>query len=213
MHNQRSTTLSWDTFPTHLQLGVSHRQECVKCTNKSIILDNGSSMSIFHDNELVDNIRKAKQPIKIATNAGSRAVFSEANVEGFGTVWYDENAIANIFALRDIKKRHRVTYDSANEDAFIIHNSRNINECTRFKCNAHGIYELEVPVCNKRQNNKNIQGQSHLIDTVKENRKGYTSAQFKRAVEARKLYHSLGAPTLENYKKFLNMNGIQNCPV
>ena len=47
-------------------------------------------MSIFHDSELVDNIRKAKQPIKIATNAGSRAVFSEANVEGFGTVWYDE---------------------------------------------------------------------------------------------------------------------------
>ena len=129
MHNQRSTStvLSWDTFPSNLQLGVSHRQECVKCTNKSIILDNGSSMSIFHDNELVDNIRKAKQPIKIATNAGSRAVFSEANVKGFGTVWYDENAIANIFALRDIKKRHRVTYDSANEDAFIIHNSRNIN--------------------------------------------------------------------------------------
>ena len=42
MHNQRSTTLSWDSFPQHLQLGVSHRQECVKCTNKSIILDNGS---------------------------------------------------------------------------------------------------------------------------------------------------------------------------
>ena len=216
MHNQRSTTLSWDNFPIHpmlFQLGVSHRQQCVKCTNKSIILDNGSSMSIFHDRELVDDIRKAKQPIKIATNAGSRAVFNEANVEGFGTVWYDENAIANIFALRDIKNKHRVTYDSAKEDAFIIHNSHNINECTRFKCNAHGIYELYVPVCHKRQDNKNIQEQSHLIDTVKENRQGYTKAQFQRAVAARKLYHSLGAPTLENYKKFLNMNGIQNCPV
>ena len=142
-------------------------------------------MSIFHDRELVSGIRKARQPIKIATNTGSRAVYNEADVEGFGTVWYDDNAIANIFALKDIKKRHRVTYDSDKEDAFIIHNSDKLQECTKFECNAQGIYALKVPMCYETTHKREIQEHSHLVDTVKENRKGYTKAQFQRAVEAR----------------------------
>ena len=86
IHNQRETTLSWENFPQHLQLEISHKQECVECSDKSIILDNGLSMSIFHDRELVSGIRKAKQPIKITTNAGSRAVCNQADIKGFGTV-------------------------------------------------------------------------------------------------------------------------------
>ena len=161
----------------------------------------------------MSGIRKAKRSIKIATNAGSRAVYNQADVKGFDTVWYDDNAIADIFALRDIKKKHRVTYDSDKEDAFIIHNSENLKECTKFECNAQGIYALKVPMCCESTDKREIQEQSHLVDTVRENRKGYTKAQFQRAVEARRLYHELGAPTLENYKAFLRMNGIQNCPV
>ena len=55
--------------------------------------------------------------------------------------------------------------------------------------------------------------ESHLVDTVKENRKGYTQAQYDRAVKARSLYHELGAPTLDNYKGFVKMGGVQNCPI
>ena len=51
------------------------------------------------------------------------------------------------------------------------------------------------------------------MDTVKENHKGYTQAQFDRAVKAWSLYHELGAPTLENYKVFIIIGGEQNCPV
>ena len=55
--------------------------------------------------------------------------------------------------------------------------------------------------------------ESHLVDTVKENCKGYTQAQYDRAVRARSLYHELGAPTLDNYKGFIKMGGVQNCPI
>jgi hypothetical protein len=48
---------------------------------------------------------------------------------------------------------------------------------------------------------------------VAENRKGYTLRQFKRAKEARKLYHIVGTPTMNNFKSLLRMNVIQNCPV
>jgi hypothetical protein len=56
-------------------------------------------------------------------------------------------------------------------------------------------------------------GVSNLISTVAENRKGYTLRQFERAKEARKLYHIVGTPTMNNFKSLLWMNVIQNCPV
>ena len=51
------------------------------------------------------------------------------------------------------------------------------------------------------------------MDTVKENRKGYRQAQYDRAVKAQSLYHELGAQTLDNYKGFIKMGGVQNCPI
>ena len=47
-------------------------------------------MSIFHDQELVYDIVKADNPIKIVTNAGTRIVSEQAMVAGFGKVWFDE---------------------------------------------------------------------------------------------------------------------------
>ena len=70
---------------------------------------------------MVYDIVKADNPIKIVTNAGTRIVSEQAMVAGFGTVWFDEQAIANIFALADLKKKYHVTYDPAIEDAFIVH--------------------------------------------------------------------------------------------
>jgi hypothetical protein len=37
--------------------------------------------------------------------------------------------------------------------------------------------------------------------------------QFERAKEARKLYHIVGTPTMDNFKLLLWMNIIKNSPV
>ena len=54
---------------------------------------------------------------------------------------------------------------------------------------------------------------SNLIDTVAENQKGYMQHQFEHTKAARKLYHNVGTPTIENFKALLKMNTIQNCPI
>jgi hypothetical protein len=54
---------------------------------------------------------------------------------------------------------------------------------------------------------------SFLIETVQENKKGYTQRQFEDAKQARKLYHIIGCPTTENFKAILRQNIIRNCPV
>ena len=191
-----------------MQIVTSHAERAVTCEQKTIILDSGSTMSIFHNKFLVYDIKKSDHPIKIATNAGSRIVSKQAMVAGFGSVWYDEGAIANIFSIQDLKKQHHITYDSEIEDAFLVH--KEDKEPVKFKCTSQGIYAYTIPVCHE----ENMElAESHLVDTVKENRKGYTQAQFDRAVKARSLYHELGAPTLENYKGFIKMGGVQNCPI
>jgi hypothetical protein len=56
-------------------------------------------------------------------------------------MWYDETAIANIFGLSDLKKKHRITFDSVKEDAFIVHTD---NGNMKFTCNPEGLYTFEV---------------------------------------------------------------------
>ena len=89
---------------------------------------------------------KADNPIKIVTNAGTRIVSKQAMVAGFGKVWYDEQAIANIFALNDLKKKYHVTYDSKNEHAFIVHKgNRNLaNSKVQIMASMFSLYQYVI---------------------------------------------------------------------
>jgi hypothetical protein len=66
-------------------------------------------------------LRELKTTLELATNTGTKTTKQVADVPGFGTVWYDETAIANTFGLSDLKKKHRITFDSEKKDAFIVH--------------------------------------------------------------------------------------------
>jgi hypothetical protein len=118
-------------------------------------------------------------------------------------VWYDKTAIANIFGLSDLKKKHSVTFNSEKEDAFTVHME---NGTIKFKYNPKGLYTSEVA-------DVYLKKQSHLINTVKENRAGYTQRQFDQAKRARELYHSVGMPTFKSFKLLIKMNAIKNCDV
>jgi hypothetical protein len=106
----------------------------------SILLDNGSMLSLLGNPKMVTNIRESKTTLELATNAGTRTTKKIADVPGYGTVWYDETAIANIFGLSKLKKKHRVTYDSEKEKAFIVHMNDNT---LKFECNPKGLHSLQ----------------------------------------------------------------------
>jgi hypothetical protein len=102
-----------------------------------------------------------------------------------------------------LKKKHRITFDSEKEDAFIVHTD---DGNMKFKCNPEGLYTFEV-------SDNYLKMENHLINTVNENRVGYTQRQFEQAKKARELYHIVGTPTIETFKTLLKMNAIRNCPV
>ena len=107
----------------------------------SIILDNGSTLSLFSNPKLVEDIRTSKMTLELATNAGTSQSSMVAEVPGFGTVWYDASVIANIFGLSDLKKKFRITYDSEKRDAFLVHM---VGKIIKYECNPKGLYHYKV---------------------------------------------------------------------
>jgi hypothetical protein len=158
----------------------------------------------------VENIRTTDTTLALATNAGVKQSNQEAIVPGFGKVYFDADAIVNIFGFSDLKRKHRITYDSEKEDAFLVHMGDKI---LKFECSPKGLYQMEVSSGYKQDLKEPNNGTSNLVSTVAKNRKGYTLRQFERAKVARKLYHIVGTPTMNNFKSLLQMNIIQNCPV
>ena len=80
-----------------------------------ITLDNGSTLSLFCNPELLENIRESKTILKMHTNAGSKLSNQQAAAPEFGTVWFQKDAIANIFEFRDLVDQYWTTYDSLTE--------------------------------------------------------------------------------------------------
>ena len=87
----------------------------------SIGLDSMSSVDIFGDSRLLENIRTAHETMRIVCNAGNMTVNKVGDFKGYGTVWFHEGAIANILSLHRVKQKFRVTYDSDVGDCFKIH--------------------------------------------------------------------------------------------
>ena len=175
---------------------------------ESITLDNASTLSLFCSPDLVEDIASTTSTLELMTNAGSRRSNQQATVPGFGQFWFDPKAIANIFGFADLVKKHWITYDSDKEDAFLVHMP---NKIVKFKSNAEGLYQFQVPQ-EYRSGLKKHQV-SHIMDTVEENKSGFSQRQFERAKIERKLYHVVGSPTVEAFKAILKGNVIRNCPV
>ena len=62
---------------------------------------------------MVQNIRHSRGTyIKIHCNTKNRHVTKEYTLRGFGTVWFDEGAIANILPFSSIREKHPIRYDT-----------------------------------------------------------------------------------------------------
>ena len=207
-----STGLGWSGAQIETQF---FQDPSMKLMHDEILLDTGSTMSLFANRDLVTNVRTGDTMLSLATNTGTKTNDQIADVPNFGQVWFAEWAIANIFGFQDMKKRFRITYDSSKEDAFHVHMPQGT---VKFTAKANGLYTYQ-PSEKYREQVKTLNMKSQKVEsnfhvsTVAENRMMYTTRQFERAKRARSLYHALGAPTIENFKHLIRMNAIKNNPV
>jgi hypothetical protein len=180
-----------------------------------ILLDNQSTVDVFANPRLLSNIRKTEKTLHIHTQTGVGSTNLQGDLEGYGTVWYHKEGIANILSLQNVRARHVVTFDSHNRNEFIVH-KENGEAPRRFRMSPRGLYYMDtaggVTLLSTVAEKKAPEGVT-LLSTVAEKKAQYTQADYERAVAARALQKSIGRPSVRTLIRIIEGKRLLNCPV
>jgi hypothetical protein len=64
-----------------------------------LLFDNQANIDVFVNGDLLTSIRKADTSLTIHSTSGTTITDLEGDFEGYGTVWYHPDGIANILSL------------------------------------------------------------------------------------------------------------------
>ena len=167
-----------------------------------LLLDSQSTHHVFSNASLLDNIRQVDRSLRIHTQAGTVTTNWVGDFRGFGTVWYCKGGIANILSLAMVKNKYRVTYDSNENNAFVIH--KDDGTTRTFKQSRKGLYYLDA---------KGSETGAALVSTVADNKSKYTSYDYSRAVLAREIQKRIGRRSTQTFIKIVEENKLKNCPI
>jgi hypothetical protein len=141
-------------------------------------------MDLFCNAALVSNIIKSRSNMRLKSNGGTMVVTRKAMMEGYNkTVWFSIRAITNIIAIRNLIDHYRITYDSENL-MFVVHRDSESKPNMEFKMHKSGLHYYAP----RKEHHVTF------VNTVSENKTGFTKRQIKCAEIARNLYNTLSYP-------------------
>ena len=174
-----------------------------------ILLDNQSTVDVFCNEDLLLNIREADGSMTVHSNGGPRTTNMIGDLPGYGTVWFDPAAIANILSLSRVRKKaYTVSYDSNSGDEFVVTNNTT-GKVMRFRPTKSGLYYLDTT---KEKKNNKTTGVAMTLSTVDDNKSKYTNADYFRAKGARALQIKIGRPSTRTFTRIVTNNLLPNCP-
>ena len=121
--------------------------------------------------------------------------------------------MANIMSLGVITDKYRVTMDSAIDNAFIVHVSK--DKKVRFGRDDAYVY-THVPTKlgkKKHEATKTPPESGCFVQSVEENKLFYTPREVNRAKRARELLIASGSPSTADLKVAIATNAIANNPM
>jgi hypothetical protein len=116
-------------------------------------------------------------------------------------VWHNKKAITNILSLSKVIKQYHVTYDS-NDQMFVVHHELEGKLDMEFWMHESGLHYFDP------SDSKFI-----FVNTVSENKAGFTKRQIKEAEVTQSLYSKLNYPSWKDFKWIIRSNQIKDCPV
>ena len=172
-----------------------------------ILLDSQSTVDIFCNLKLVENIQRVQEKMRIQCNAEICMTNLVGDLPGYGPVWFDPRAIVNVLSLKLVKEKYHIEYNSNKEDGFVV--TKPTREKFKFVQSGLGLHYLDTTI-----QDTNISANTTLVvNTVKENKKNYTNNNYLRALRAQELQVMMGRPSTASFVEALKNNGLLNCPV
>ena len=167
-----------------------------------LLLDNQSTVDLFCNKLLVENIRQVRDAMTVMGNGGKLSINTKADLVGYGEVWFDERAITNILSWKNVSQKQgfRVSYDSVGNQGFTIHKPN--GKVIHFPMHPDGLHYHNF-----------TNPEVTFIQTVKENEEGYSQRQLEQARVAKDLYTKVGHPSQQDFKAMVAGGMILNCPV
>jgi hypothetical protein len=166
-----------------------------------ILLDSQSTIDLFCNKRLLQNVRATEKTVRIHCNAGITTTNQQGELPGYGVVWYHPKGIANILSLARVKDRYPVTFNSRKGNEFIVHKT---NGTTRhFKQSPTGLYYHDT------SDNTG----TALVNTVAENKANYSNIHYQKAVLARRIQKIIGRPSTSHFTDIVKRHLLPNCPV
>jgi hypothetical protein len=167
-------------------------------------LDSDSTDTVFCNPKYVTNIRESNYPLSISTNGGELISYKKCDIPHIDNVWYNENLITNIISMKDMTDIFRVTMDSKEELALLVHMPDKI---VKFKQFSNGLYDMDP---NDKTSFEMKRKPCQFLTTVKDKMKFLSKRQQEQAERARGLLEVMGIPTVDNLKAMIRMNLIKN---
>ena len=177
----------------------------------AILLNTGATASIIRDRNLLTDINARDPPLTSLTNGGVHSCGYGGIYHGLQQpllVWHAPDSVGNILALCDVRRRCRITLDTAVEATILVH----LQDGTvlRFVEHTNGLYLL-LPSTNP--STKSPCHNYSCVSTVAENRAVFTRRELEGADQARDLYRIIGRPSQRKFGAILDQGSILNCPV
>lgn len=174
-----------------------------------ILLDSCSTVDIFCNEHLIENIREVKQELHLYTNAGKAIIRQKGDLPGYGPVWYHMNGIANVLSLHRVSKKdgYKVEYNSNEGNIFRVTNPR--GKVRSFRPSCKGLYYWN----SREALQENTNNGTMLLETIEENKQNYSTRDVNRAEKARKLQHVIGHVSAKDLLRIAKNNLLLNCPV
>ena len=196
-----------DSLVTSLQyVSVAPTTSSGRYCDTDILIDTGSTTSVFNNPKMLLDIQKSNKTLRSYSNGGSQDSNWRGYLPGFFKVWLNVKSMLNILSFKEVRKRFRITVDTAVESTINVH----IDELTvlKFEEVESGLYLLRKNNCT----NKNVSAYSFLT-LVRANKADFTTRQVKRADIAREFRKHLSYPGYKKYFKLLQSNYFRNCPI
>jgi len=173
-----------------------------------LLLDNQSTCHVFRDKSRLSGVHVPRRKGVIKSNGGTNKVTEKGSFGPIEDVWHDPASLANILSLGKLQETHKITFDSAGENKFIVHCED--GSMLQFRMSAEGLYYYDM---DEDASYLALVTKEHKLTTVKGNMEGYTPREVQRAKVARDAMALMGFPSECDMIRMVKSGMVSNCPV